>query len=143
MRRNRLRDQFIYRTRYHFAEAAGEGEGGGSGEGEGGEQAFDPKAFAGSTSAVLTTLQKEIAGTKKFGGEISALKKMMSDLTESVRSLKPTDPEPGDDEPDDEPEPEPEPKRSPGRPRKVEAKDDDKGNAGADAAISALQKQIK
>ena len=46
MRRNRLRDHFIYRTRCHFAEAVGEGEGGGSGEGEGGEQAFDPKAFA-------------------------------------------------------------------------------------------------
>lgn len=146
MRKKYNRQAFYKRFICQFAEAADPSSGEPEGEEGGGEQTFDPKVAVEGLQATLAALQKDMGSTKKHAGEIASLKKMVGDLTESIKSLK-AGPQPDDDEDeeeDDEPEVTPVTKQR-GRPKKVVAQADDSktGDTGSEAAMAALQKQIK
>lgn len=82
MRKNRFKNPFQDNLIYRFAEEAGEG----TAEGDGTDTEFDPKAYAETTSATITNIQKELANsrnaTKK---ELANLQKTIADLAAAVK----------------------------------------------------------
>ncbi len=143
MRRRFGKNHLIFRMRHQFAEAAGDGDPGSGDGGQSGGEVFNAQTAVDELKGTLAALQKDIGKTSKFGGEIAGLKAMISKLTETVATLKPLEEvQEGDSNGEVEEVEEAPPKR--GRPRKVEAENPPKtGDAGSEAALAALQKQIK
>ena len=141
MRRKYGRDHLLLRFRYQMAEAAGEegGEGGG-GTSEEQEQEFNAKDAITTLQGTLASLQQDIKTTKKYGGDISALKKMVGDISESLKARKAS----AEEEQEEEQTEEEPPRRGTPKPQKQPEKDDEKtGDTGAHSAIADLQKKMR
>lgn len=144
MRKNRFRNWWAFNFKpdhliYRFAEAADPDAGGGE---EGTDDTPDLKAYAASTSATIAQLQKDLASAKKSSAttaaELKAIKESITALTEATKASKGQDAEGDEVEEEDDPPRQQQPKkRVPVKAADTQADD------VANAAVVALQKQIK